>query len=69
MRLLHTTSLELTQFNDSDILLYGILSHTWEDGEVSFQDLQSHGVEENAGYAKIRGCSKIAAEDAYTSYG
>jgi hypothetical protein len=39
MRLLNTTTLELHEFFDANIPSYAILSHRWEDGEVSFKDV------------------------------
>lgn len=39
MRLLNTTTLELHEFFDAKIPEYAILSHRWEDGEVSFKDV------------------------------
>ena len=41
MRLLDTTTLTLGEFLSDSIPQYVILSHRWEDEEVSFQDLQS----------------------------
>jgi hypothetical protein len=38
MRLLNTTTLKLTQFS-RDVPPYAILSHTWGDEEVTFQDI------------------------------
>lgn len=43
MRLLHTSTLKLCEFHDDEIPDYAILSHTWEDGEVSFQEMESVG--------------------------
>ncbi len=40
MRLLHTSTLKLREFHDDEIPDYAILSHTWEDGEVSFQEME-----------------------------
>jgi hypothetical protein len=65
MRLLHTQTLELHEFFGTDIPPYAILSHTWGEGEVSFQELQSGDGKSKAGYDKIRGCCKIAAEDGF----
>jgi Heterokaryon incompatibility protein (HET) len=39
MRLLHTTESRFGEFFDSDIPKYAILSHRWEDHEVSYQEL------------------------------
>ena len=40
MRLLNTSTLKLREFHDDEIPDYAILSHTWEDGEVSFQAME-----------------------------
>jgi hypothetical protein len=77
MRLLDTTSLELKEFADDEIPIYAILSHTWGKEEVSFQEMQhrsldlvirhqSTPLEKKAGYSKIRGSCKIAAQDGLT---
>jgi hypothetical protein len=61
MHLLNTSSLELEEFQDNDIPLYAILSHTWEKDEVSFQDIQGGTTKNKAGYAKILAFCKQAA--------
>jgi hypothetical protein len=53
MRLLNTTTLQLHEFCQ-DIPNYAILSHRWEDDEVSYQDLQANKNQHGAGYRKIR---------------
>ncbi|KAF2429335.1 HET-domain-containing protein, partial [Tothia fuscella] len=40
MRLLNTSTFELETFFDSDHPPYAILSHTWGDQEVTFQEIQ-----------------------------
>jgi hypothetical protein len=68
MRLLDTASLKLKEFADNEIPAYGILSHTWEKDEVSFQDMQSGHAEEKAGYAKIKGCCEEAKQSNRLKY-
>jgi hypothetical protein len=63
MRLLNTTTLKLTKFFDNNIPEYAILSHTWEKGEVSFQDWESGRGTEKEGYLKIMGACKQALLD------
>lgn len=65
MRLLHSTLLKLEEFIDTSNVPYAILSHTWGDGEVSFQDMQNGDGQNKAGYNKILGCCKIAAADGF----
>ncbi|KAH6682687.1 heterokaryon incompatibility protein-domain-containing protein, partial [Halenospora varia] len=63
MRLLHTLSLKLEEFFDNNIPPYAILSHRWEKGEVSLQDLVSGRGRWKQGYAKIQSCCDRASRD------
>ncbi|KAF2186111.1 hypothetical protein K469DRAFT_726483 [Zopfia rhizophila CBS 207.26] len=65
MRLLHTKTLELSEFLDSNIPPYAILSHTWGAEEVSFDDMnRDHRTTlTKAGYRKIRQCCDKALLD------
>jgi hypothetical protein len=65
MRLLHSKTLELKEFIGQDIPLYAILSHTWGDEEVSFQDIQRPEAREKKGYNKIRLCCDQASRDGF----
>ena len=71
MRLLHTSTLELHEFYGDVIPKYAILSHTWGEGEVSFQELQkakldqSNMLNSSKGYQKIKDCCKLAASDGW----
>lgn len=53
MRLLDAKSITLHEFQGSKIPRYAILSHTWGDDEVSFQDLQAGKGPGKEGYKKI----------------
>ena len=55
MRLLNTTTLRLEEFIDDIAPPYAILSHTWEQDEVTFDDIthERPGYKSKAGYAKI----------------
>jgi hypothetical protein len=56
MRLINTQTLKLERFNQSDIPRYTILSHTWGDNEVLFQDVVSSTTESwwrKAGAGKV----------------
>jgi Heterokaryon incompatibility protein (HET) len=66
MRLLSTASLELHEFFGEAIPPYAILSHTWGEAEVSFQDLQSGAGTSKTGYNKIRRCCQMAASDGFS---
>ncbi|THU90976.1 HET-domain-containing protein, partial [Dendrothele bispora CBS 962.96] len=66
MRLLNVRSLALEEFHGNPPP-YAILSHTWEAGEVLFQDLQPSAhrnlTEKKLGYQKIRMSCNLARED------
>lgn len=62
MRLLNTTTLQLTQFH-RDIPPYAILSHTWGDEEVTFQEIDAPEREKKRGWAKVVGCCRQALMD------
>ncbi|KAH8710032.1 heterokaryon incompatibility protein-domain-containing protein [Phaeosphaeriaceae sp. PMI808] len=42
---------------------YAILSHTWGQGEVTFEDIQGRTGQDKAGYDKIHFCAKQATKD------
>jgi WD40 repeat protein len=48
---------------DKDIPPYAILSHTWEDQEVTFDDFKSLYAKEKAGLRKIDFCARQASRD------
>ena len=60
MRLLHSRTLELKEFFDSYVPPYAILSHTWENDEVTLQDMQGPNAARKAGYVKIVRCCRQA---------
>ncbi|KAJ0110017.1 hypothetical protein J7T55_014820 [Diaporthe amygdali] len=64
MRLIHTRTLELLEFSGDKIPEeYAILSHTWEDEEVTFQDWQDLSVaKKKKGFFKIdKACKQAQA--------
>jgi hypothetical protein len=63
MRLLDTTTLKLTEFT-RDVPPYAILSHTWGDEEVTFQEIDLPERDKKKGFAKIRWCCQQAKHDA-----
>jgi hypothetical protein len=65
MRLLHSKTLKLKNFEGDQCPPYAILSHTWEEDEVSFQDIQGYDADKKAGYDKIRHCCQVAAADGF----
>ncbi|ETI22281.1 hypothetical protein G647_06354 [Cladophialophora carrionii CBS 160.54] len=64
MWLLDTTSLVLREFQSTPPP-YAILSHTWGEGEVSFQELGTLEAKEKAGYWKIERCCEQAKSDGF----
>ena len=44
---------------------YAILSHTWDDGEVLFRDIQNSTCELKAGIGKVLGCCTMAARHGF----
>ena len=62
MRLINTTSLLFEEFLGRNIPKYAILSHTWEDGEVSFKDMESPGAVAKQGYRKIEMTCQLARD-------
>jgi hypothetical protein len=65
MRLLDTTTFELTEFFGTDIPLYAILSHRWEESEVTFQDLQLESRTEMKAWSKIVSACTQAKNDGW----
>jgi hypothetical protein len=69
MRLLDVRTREIREFvSDADIEPYAILSHTWGEEEVSFEDFQTlpkEALAKKQGYTKIDYCCVQAAADGY----
>ena len=64
MRLINAYTLELEEFPDERGTKYAILSHRWEDGEVSFQDMQDlEKAKTKNGFTKILKSCECARED------
>ncbi|PSN70767.1 HET-domain-containing protein [Corynespora cassiicola Philippines] len=64
MRLLHTITMQLTEFF-GDIPDYVILSHRWRDGEVTFDDIHQPHAPIMQGYQKVRNACIQAARDGF----
>lgn len=58
-----TFSLTQDLINEDMIPAYAILSHTWEDGEVLFDDLKNSTGKNKADYRKILLCAQEAQHD------
>ena len=63
MRLVNSNSIELEEVPDDQIPRYAILSHRWQEDEVSFQDMQSASAVNRLGYKKLKMCCDQAAKD------
>lgn len=72
MRLLHSTFLELREFQNYESIPYAILSHTWAEEEVLFQEIDGFDadsipaqVKQKLGYKKIQACCAQAKRDGF----
>jgi hypothetical protein len=63
MRLLNTETFTLREFFGKNIPPYAILSHCWEEEEVTFRDLNDGNGPRLAGYSKILGLCSEAKKD------
>lgn len=54
MRLINTATGLFEEFITRNVPKYAILSHTWEEEEVSFSDMQKDGHQAKKGFEKIR---------------
>ncbi|EGP88658.1 uncharacterized protein MYCGRDRAFT_79794 [Zymoseptoria tritici IPO323] len=66
MWLLHVRTRELVHFMDDRSVIgkYAILSHTWEDEEVSFTNIKTSEAHDMMGYRKIDyTCRQAEADD------
>lgn len=65
MRLLNTSTLVVEEFFSDKVPEYVILSHTWEEEEVTLQDIRSGEAPEKKGYPKLQGCCQKALSDGF----
>src|SRR5262249_8258217 len=71
MRLLNTTTLKLETFVCKETPNYAILSHTWADDEILFEDVWESGwrhrisVRRKKGFSKVRDSCAQARRDGY----
>lgn len=65
MRLIDALSLKLEEFDEDEVPQYAILSHTWEDGEVSYAEMKHYdtSVRKKKGFAKIAMAAEMAGRD------
>ena len=60
MRLLHTTEQTVKEFIHEALPRYAILSHTWEDEEVTLQDIDTGRAASKRGFIKVEDCCTYA---------
>ena len=67
MWLLNTATLELKDFVGAGIPPYAILSHTWGDDEVTFQEMRKdrEAAKGKVGYTKVQKCCEKALQDGH----
>lgn len=69
MRLLDTWTLRLEDFAEANLrsVRYVILSHTWENEEITFEDIQGDQIlaQRKAGFAKVRNSCSQARKDGF----
>ncbi len=67
MRLLHATNLKVEEFveSQSKSYTYAILSHTWQDEEITFQDMQGELPTHKKGFSKLKSSCIQAKKDGY----
>lgn len=65
MRLLNTKTLQLKEFNGANKPPYAILSHTWGQEEVLFEDIQKGIAESRIAFSKVQGCCRKATDDGF----
>ncbi|KDN64603.1 hypothetical protein CSUB01_12419 [Colletotrichum sublineola] len=63
MRLVNASTLELCDFTFTRVPPYMILSHTWGQDEVTFQDMASSVRHNKKGYVKIKETCRLALEN------
>ncbi|KAK0102721.1 hypothetical protein ONS95_006323 [Cadophora gregata] len=63
MRLINTSSLDIFEFAPKSIPPYAILSHRWDETELSLQDLNREDRDQLPGFSKIRGCCNQAQHE------
>jgi hypothetical protein len=62
MRLINATTLRMKEFTGT-VPPYAILSHTWGEDEVSYDDFMREAAASQLGFRKIQSCCKQAILD------
>src|SRR3989440_11036635 len=66
MRLLNTETLEILEFFGTSTPKYAILSHRWEEGEISFQGVRDHRNLNADGWSKVNCCCAFARRNGHS---
>jgi hypothetical protein len=62
MRLINISTGTFEEFIGTNIPHYAVLSHTWEEEEVSFRDMSDRSCKSKKGYRKIEMTCQFAAQ-------
>jgi hypothetical protein len=65
MRLLDTHNVKIKEVRDDEIPPYAILSHTWDEEEVIFQDMEGNCEKDKKGYEKVQNCCSVAEANGF----
>ncbi|KAI0418855.1 heterokaryon incompatibility protein-domain-containing protein [Xylaria grammica] len=66
MRLLEVNSLALEEFFEPNVPKYAILSHTWEEGEILFEDIRKiNQARKKPGFKKVQRACNLAQSQGY----
>lgn len=60
-----TGPFKVEEFKDEHVPRYAILSHTWDEEEVSFQDMSDGNAMRKKGYKKIHDCCSVARKEGF----
>jgi len=65
VEVLDTAKVKVRRFEDNLIPPYAIISHTWDEKEITFQDMvRAHG-KKKEGYEKVKKSCSVAAADGF----
>jgi hypothetical protein len=65
MRLLNTDTFEVKEIRDDEVPRYAILSHTWDEEEITFQDIEGTRAANKRGYKKVKSCCSVARANGF----
>src|SRR5271156_1088891 len=65
VEVLDTAKVKVRRFEDDEIPLYAIISHTWDENEITLQDMVGAHAKEKDGYEKVKKSCSVAAADGF----